>query len=107
MRHAAATRFASLMAVVSMIGAAGTALAQDATTPLAADTCAGLQGLIGSLTALRNWVEKNQAPAGLTATDGNPNANRSRPLCEWPTWPKFTGAAGSEGSAASFTCVDP
>ena len=60
---------------------------------------------IDSLTALRNWVEKGQAPSGLTAVDGNPNANRSRPLCEWPTWPKFTGAPGSEGAAASFTCV--
>ena len=60
---------------------------------------------IDSLTALRNWVEKGEAPKGLTATDGNPNANRARPLCEWPKWPKFTGAAGSENSAASFTCV--
>jgi feruloyl esterase len=60
---------------------------------------------IDSLTALRNWVEKGEAPKGLTATDGNPDANRARPLCEWPKWPKFTGAAGSENSAASFTCV--
>jgi feruloyl esterase len=60
---------------------------------------------IDSLTALQNWVEKGQAPAGLMAIDGNPNANRSRPLCEWPMWPKFTGAAGTENSAASFTCV--
>jgi feruloyl esterase len=62
---------------------------------------------IDSLKALQNWVEKGQAPSGLTAIDGNPNANRSRPLCEWPKWPKFTGAAGSEGSASSFTCVAP
>jgi len=60
---------------------------------------------IDSLTALQNWVEKGQAPKGMTTTDGNPNANRSRPLCEWPTWPKFTGAPGSEGNASSFTCV--
>jgi feruloyl esterase len=59
-----------------------------------------------SLKVLQNWVEKGQAPAGLTAIDGNPNANRSRPLCEWPTWPKFTGTPGSENSAASFACVD-
>ena len=58
-----------------------------------------------SLTALRNWVEQDRVPAGLTAIDGNPNLNRSRPLCEWPRWPKFTGAAGSENNAASFTCV--
>ena len=62
---------------------------------------------IDGLKALQDWVEKGQAPKGLTAVDGNPNANRSRPLCEWPTWPKFTGASGSESSAANFTCVAP
>ena len=60
-----------------------------------------------SLTVLRNWVEKGQAPAGLTAIDANANANRSRPLCEWPAFPKFTGAAGTENSATSFTCTAP
>ena len=60
---------------------------------------------IDSLKALQTWVEKGQPPAGLTATDGNTNANRSRPLCEWPRWPKFTGAPGTEHSATSFTCV--
>jgi pimeloyl-ACP methyl ester carboxylesterase len=58
-----------------------------------------------SLGALQAWVENGKAPAGLTAMDGNPNANRTRPLCEYPKWPKFTGAAGSENSAASFACV--
>jgi feruloyl esterase len=58
-----------------------------------------------SLSALQSWVEKGQAPAGLTAIDGNPGAMRSRPLCEWPKWPKFTGAPGTESSASSFTCV--
>jgi feruloyl esterase len=58
-----------------------------------------------SLGALQNWVENGKAPSGLTAVDGNPNANRSRPLCEYPKWPKFTGAQGTESSAASFACV--
>ena len=62
---------------------------------------------IDSLTVLRDWVEKGEAPKNLTAVDGNANASRSRPLCEWPKWPKFTGAAGTENSAASFTCVAP
>jgi len=57
-----------------------------------------------SLVALQNWVEKGQAPSGLTAMDANPGANRTRPLCEWPKWPKFTGTPGTENSAASFTC---
>ena len=62
---------------------------------------------IDSLNALQNWVEKGQAPSALIAIDGNPDANRSRPLCEWPKWPKFTGAVGSENNATSFTCVEP
>jgi Tannase and feruloyl esterase len=59
------------------------------------------------LGALRDWVENGKAPAGLTAVDGNvgPTAGRTRPLCEWPAWPKFTGAPGAENSAAGFTCV--
>ncbi len=62
---------------------------------------------IDGLKVLQNWVEQGQAPSGLTAIDGNPNANRSRPLCEWPKYPKFTGAPGTESNAASFTCVAP
>jgi len=58
-----------------------------------------------SLSALEDWVEKGQPPSGLTVMDGNANANRTRPLCAYPTWPKFTGVPGSENSAASFTCV--
>ena len=58
-----------------------------------------------SLKLLQEWVEKGQAPKRVTAIDGNPNANRSRPLCEWPKWPKFTGAPGTENNAASFTCT--
>ena len=61
-----------------------------------------------SLGALRNWVENGKAPVGLTAIDANqgPTANRTRPLCEFPKWPKFTGAPGAENSAGSFTCVE-
>lgn len=58
-----------------------------------------------SLVALRSWVEEGHAPSGLIVMDANPGANRTRPLCEWPKWPKFTGAPGTENSAASFTCV--
>jgi feruloyl esterase len=61
---------------------------------------------IDGLKILQEWVEQGKAPSGLTAIDGNPNANRSRPLCEWPKWPKFTGAPGTENNAASYTCVE-
>jgi feruloyl esterase len=60
-----------------------------------------------SLGALRDWVENGKAPSALIAMDGNPNANRTRPLCEFPKWPKFTGAPGTENAAASFACVAP
>jgi pimeloyl-ACP methyl ester carboxylesterase len=59
-----------------------------------------------SLGALQQWVEHGKAPAGLVASDGNPGASRTRPLCEFPKWPKFTGAAGTESSAGAFTCVE-
>lgn len=61
---------------------------------------------IDSLKALQEWVEQGKAPSGLIATDGNPNANRARPLCEWPKFPTFTGAAGTENNAASYTCTE-
>ena len=58
-----------------------------------------------SLTALENWVEKGQAPSGQIATDANAaTAGRSRPLCEYPAWPKYKGT-GDEKGAASFACV--
>jgi feruloyl esterase len=68
----------------------------------------GFNAKIDSLTALQNWVEKGQPPSGLVATDGNtgPMAGRSRPLCEWPKWPKFTVKPGTEDSAESFRCVE-
>jgi hypothetical protein len=71
-------------------------------------TCALPISKFDSLGALRTWVENGQPPAGLTAVDGNqgPTANRARPLCEWPKWPKFTGTPGGENSAASFACVE-
>jgi pimeloyl-ACP methyl ester carboxylesterase len=57
-----------------------------------------------SLVALENWVEKGEAPSGLVVMDANKGADRTRPLCEWPAWPRFTGAPGTEKSAASYTC---
>jgi feruloyl esterase len=59
-----------------------------------------------SLGALRDWVENGKAPSELVAMDGNPTANRTRPLCEYPKWPKFTGSPGSESAASNFTCVE-
>jgi pimeloyl-ACP methyl ester carboxylesterase len=68
----------------------------------------GFNAKFDSLAALEKWVENGQVPSGLIAIDGNtgPNADRSRPLCEWPKWPKFNGKPGTENSASSFTCVE-
>lgn len=56
------------------------------------------------LDTLDRWVETGRAPGQLTAIDANPGAHRSRPLCLYPTWPKYRGS-GSMDSADSFTCV--
>ncbi len=56
-----------------------------------------------SLTALENWVEKGIAPENQIATDTAVHAGRTRPLCEYPTWPKYV--SGDPNLASSFTCA--
>ena len=56
---------------------------------------------VGTLDA---WVDGGIAPSNLVVTDNN--NGRTRPLCEWPAWPKYDGV-GNAKSAASFTCVTP
>lgn len=57
------------------------------------------------LSALEAWVERGQAPSGLVTTDQNlATRGRTRPVCEWPSWPKYNGA-GDPNSASSFTCA--
>jgi len=56
---------------------------------------------VGTLDA---WVDGGVAPVNLVVTDNN--NGRTRPLCEWPAWPKYDGV-GDVKSAASFTCVTP
>ncbi|RKP53497.1 tannase/feruloyl esterase family alpha/beta hydrolase [Pararobbsia silviterrae] len=57
-----------------------------------------------SLTALEHWVENGAAPADQIVTDTAGVPGRTRPLCEYPTWPRYNGS-GSVDAAASFTCV--
>ncbi|WP_337187928.1 tannase/feruloyl esterase family alpha/beta hydrolase [Phenylobacterium sp.] len=57
------------------------------------------------LTALENWVEKGVDPANSQVgvdTVGVPG--RTRPLCVYPTWPRYRGA-GDVNKAASFSCA--
>jgi feruloyl esterase len=55
-----------------------------------------------SLTALENWVEKRIAPTNQIVTDTAVHAGRTRPLCQYPAWPKYIG--GDQNLASSFTC---
>jgi feruloyl esterase len=60
------------------------------------------------LATLDAWVDKGQVPGKLVATDENPGSGaRTRPMCRYPTWPKFTAAAtASVDDAANFSCVE-
>jgi hypothetical protein len=55
-----------------------------------------------SLSALDRWVETGQPPTTPIVADAN-HANRTRPLCEYPRWPRYR--AGNPASAASFACT--
>ncbi|MCB1340697.1 MAG: tannase/feruloyl esterase family alpha/beta hydrolase [Pseudooceanicola sp.] len=57
-----------------------------------------------SLTALEKWREEGIAPEGEIVTDTVGVPGRTRPLCDYPGWPKYTGA-GSLDAAASFVCT--
>jgi hypothetical protein len=60
-----------------------------------------------NLATLDNWVEKGVAPPNPPVVfDGTNTATkgRSRPLCAYPTWPKYNGS-GDVNLAASFTCA--
>lgn len=57
-----------------------------------------------SLTALENWAEHGTQPVKQVVTDTAGVPGRTRPLCQYPTWPSYNGA-GNVNTAASFTCV--
>ncbi len=58
-----------------------------------------------ALCVLDRWLDTGVAPTGLVAVDNNKGSGeRTRPLCLYPTWPKYKGA-GDVNSASSFVCV--
>jgi hypothetical protein len=60
---------------------------------------------LSSLDALEAWVERGVAPGELSAIDANEaTAGRTRPVCLYPAWPKYSGT-GDINAAASFSCV--
>jgi feruloyl esterase len=56
------------------------------------------------LSAIVDWVEKGQAPAGVIAT-GSAFPGRRRPLCPYPQHAHYRGNGDSE-SAESFSCQE-
>jgi feruloyl esterase len=57
-----------------------------------------------SLTALEAWVEQGTAPASQVVADTAAVPGRTRPLCEYPSWPRYDGS-GDVDAASSFACV--
>lgn len=57
-----------------------------------------------SLTELEDWVETGDGPPPQVVTDTVGVPGRTRPLCEYPQWPKYRGA-GDPNAASSFVCV--
>jgi feruloyl esterase len=58
-----------------------------------------------SLSALEDWVERGFAPTNQIGVDNAAaTRGRTRPLCEYPAFPKYNGT-GDVNSAASFTCA--
>ena len=58
-----------------------------------------------SVTTLENWVENGTAPANQTVTDSSGVPGRTRPLCQYPTFPKYKGGSLDVNLASSFTCA--
>lgn len=58
-----------------------------------------------SLKTLEDWVERGVAPPPQVASDTNTaTLGRTRPVCEFPTWPKYNGS-GNVNVAASYSCA--
>ncbi|WP_027798100.1 tannase/feruloyl esterase family alpha/beta hydrolase [Paraburkholderia dilworthii] len=57
-----------------------------------------------SLSALEDWVERRNAPVDQVTTDTAGVPGRTRPLCEYPTWPRYE--AGDVNRADSFKCAE-
>ena len=56
------------------------------------------------LGALDAWAEKGTAPVNPVVTDIVTVPGRTRPLCEYPNWPKYKGT-GDINEATNFVCT--
>jgi pimeloyl-ACP methyl ester carboxylesterase len=61
-------------------------------------------GGFDTIGVLDAWADKGVAPENLVVTDNH--SGRTRPLCEWPAWPRYAGT-GDVKNSTSFTCVTP
>jgi hypothetical protein len=57
-----------------------------------------------TLDALDAWVQTGTPPGAQTVVDANA-PGRTRPLCLYPTWPRYKGT-GDVNAAASFDCAE-
>jgi feruloyl esterase len=57
-----------------------------------------------SLTVLEQWAEDGVSPSNQVVTDTVGIPGRTRPLCDYPKWPRYRGS-GDVNAAASFACV--
>lgn len=57
-----------------------------------------------SLTALERWREGGTAPSAEVVADTAGVPGRTRPLCDYPKWPRY-GGSGDVNLAASFSCM--
>ncbi|MFN3440315.1 MAG: tannase/feruloyl esterase family alpha/beta hydrolase [Acidovorax sp.] len=58
-----------------------------------------------SLTTLERWAEQGVGPTSQVTTDVTGVPGRTRPLCDYPQWPKYKGT-GDVNAAASFVCAE-
>lgn len=61
----------------------------------------------GKLILVQGHDDPSVSPHANQAFDANAaNRNRSRPMCAFPTWPRYQGSGPVDG-AASFSCAAP
>jgi len=71
--------------------------------------CGGGEGADSAelLSTMMQWVEAGKAPGTLVASKLEPGTGKvrfTRPLCEYPRWPRYDGR-GDINRAGSFACV--
>ena len=57
------------------------------------------------IAALKDWISSGTATAGQVVTDTAGGPERTRPMCEYPSWPRYLGT-GDIDSAERFICTN-